>query len=60
MGTLAERQRQVFLLREQLGASIRESAEILGCSENSIKQHHFRALRTLRRLLAEVWEHEHA
>ncbi|HHJ18141.1 MAG TPA: sigma-70 family RNA polymerase sigma factor, partial [Gammaproteobacteria bacterium] len=60
LGTLAERQRQVFLLREQLGASIRESAEILGCSENSIKQHHFRALRTLRRLLAEVWEHEHA
>jgi len=59
LGTLAERQRQVFLLREQLGASIRESAEILGCSENSIKQHHFRALRALRRLLAEVWEHEH-
>jgi RNA polymerase sigma-70 factor (ECF subfamily) len=57
---LAERQRQVFLLREQLGLSIRETSETLGCSENSIKQHHFRALRAMRKSLAEVWEHEHA
>ncbi|WP_165869170.1 sigma-70 family RNA polymerase sigma factor [Thiogranum longum] len=57
---LAERQRQVFLLREQLGLSIRETAETLGISENSIKQHHFRALRAMRKSLAEVWEHEHA
>jgi RNA polymerase sigma-70 factor (ECF subfamily) len=57
---LAERQRQVFLLREQLGLSIRETAETLGVSENSIKQHHFRALRAMRKSLAEVWEHEHA
>ena len=56
--TLPERQRQVFLLREQMGLSIQESAETLGCSPNSIKQHHFRALRALRRQLAEVWEHE--
>jgi RNA polymerase sigma-70 factor (ECF subfamily) len=56
--TLPERQRQVFLLREQMGLSIQESAETLGCSPNSIKQHHFRALRTLRQQLAEVWEHE--
>jgi RNA polymerase sigma-70 factor (ECF subfamily) len=55
---LAERQRQVFLLREQMGLSIRETAETLGCSENSIKQHHFRALRAMRRLLSEVWDHE--
>jgi len=60
LGKLAERQRQVFLLREQLGLSIRETAETLGCSENSIKQHHFRALRAMRKQLAEVWEHEHA
>lgn len=58
LATLAERQRQVFLLREQLGLSIRNTAEILGCSENSVKQHHFRALRALRGLLSEVWEHE--
>lgn len=58
VGTLPERQRQVFLLREQLGLSIQESATTLGCSVNSIKQHHFRALRALRQQLAEVWEHE--
>jgi RNA polymerase sigma-70 factor (ECF subfamily) len=58
VASLAERQRQVFLLREQLGLSIRETADILGCSENSIKQHHFRALRALRGKLSEVWNHE--
>ena len=58
LATLAERQRQVFLLREQMGLSISETAAALGCSENSIKQHHFRALRAMRRLLSEVWEHE--
>jgi RNA polymerase sigma-70 factor (ECF subfamily) len=58
VGTLPERQRQVFLLREQLGLSIQESADTLGCSSNSIKQHHFRALRALRQQLAEVWKHE--
>jgi RNA polymerase sigma-70 factor (ECF subfamily) len=58
VGSLPERQRQVFLLREQLGLSIDETAETLGVSANSIKQHHFRALRALRRQLAEVWEHE--
>jgi RNA polymerase sigma-70 factor (ECF subfamily) len=60
LATLAERQRQVFLLREQLGLSIRDTADILGCSENSIKQHHFRALRAMRAQLSEVWEHEQA
>jgi len=60
LSTLAERQRQVFLLREQMGLSIKETAETLGVSENSIKQHHFRALRAMRQLLAEVWEHENA
>lgn len=59
LSTLADRQRQVFLLREQLGLSIRETAETLGCSENSIKQHHFRAMQAMRRLLSEVWDHEH-
>jgi RNA polymerase sigma-70 factor, ECF subfamily len=58
VGRLPERQRQVFLLREQLGLSIQETADTLGCSANSIKQHHFRALRALRGQLAEVWHHE--
>ena len=58
VGSLPERQRQVFLLREQLGLSIQETADTLGCSANSIKQHHFRALRALRGHLEEVWHHE--
>ncbi len=55
--TLSERQRQVFILREWRGMSISETAVTLGCSENSIKQHHFRAMRELRKQLAEVWGH---
>jgi len=57
MLALPERQRQVFILREWRGLSIRETAQTLGCSENSIKQHHFRAMRALRKQLAEVWTH---
>ena len=57
MLALPERQRQVFILREWRGLSIKETALTLGCSENSIKQHHFRAMRELRKQLAEVWEH---
>jgi RNA polymerase sigma-70 factor (ECF subfamily) len=55
--SLSERQRQVFILREWRGMSIRETAITLGCSENSVKQHHFRAMQALREQLAEVWEH---
>lgn len=55
--SLPDRQRQVFILREWRGLSIRETAMTLGISENSIKQHHFRAMRTLRKQLAEVWNH---
>jgi RNA polymerase sigma-70 factor (ECF subfamily) len=55
--SLSERQRQVFILREWRGMSISETATTLGCSENSVKQHHFRAMQALREQLAEVWEH---
>jgi len=55
--SLSERQRQVFILREWRGMSIKETATTLGCSENSVKQHHFRAMQALREQLAEVWEH---
>jgi len=54
---LSERQRQVFILREWRGMTIKETSQTLGCSENSVKQHHFRALRALREQLAEVWDH---
>jgi RNA polymerase sigma-70 factor (ECF subfamily) len=55
--SLSERQRQVFVLREWRGMTTQETALTLGCSENSVKQHHFRALRELRKLLAEVWDY---
>ena len=58
VGTLSERQRQVFTLREVQGYSVKETALALGCSEGSVKQHHFRALRALRQSLAEVWDHD--
>jgi RNA polymerase sigma-70 factor (ECF subfamily) len=55
---LSDRQRQVFLLREWQGFNVRETSEILGCSEGSVKQHHFRAMQALRKHLAGVWENE--
>ncbi|MHB8455053.1 MAG: RNA polymerase sigma factor [Acidiferrobacterales bacterium] len=55
---LPQRQRQVFLLRESQELSVRETSQILGCSEGTVKQHHFRAMQALRHLLAEVWNHE--
>ncbi len=55
---LSEKQRQVFMLREWQGMSVRDTATVLGCSEGSVKQHHFRAMRALRKNLAEVWDHD--
>jgi RNA polymerase sigma-70 factor (ECF subfamily) len=58
VGRLPERQRQVFLLREWQELSVKETAQVLGCTEGTVKQHHFRALQGLRALLAEVRDHE--
>lgn len=55
---LSEKQRQVFMLREWQGMSVRDTATVLGCSEGSVKQHHFRAMRALRKNLAGVWDNE--
>lgn len=55
---LSEKQRQVFMLREWQGMSVRDTATVLGCSEGSVKQHHFRAMRGLRKNLGEVWDHD--
>lgn len=55
---LSWRQRQVFMLREELGLGIQETAAALGCSAGSVKQHHFRAMQALRRQLAEDWQDE--
>lgn len=55
LAELPVRQRQVFLLREWQGMTTAQTAKALGCTEGSIKQHHFRALQRLRATLAEVW-----
>lgn len=53
---LPGQQQQAFILREWQQFSIQETANIMGCTEGTVKQHHFRALRALRGLLQEVWE----
>ena len=50
---LPARQRQVFLLRELQEFTTQETAQVLGCSIGTVKQHHFRALTALRALLTE-------
>jgi len=55
VNTLSGKQREVFLLREIEALSVAHTARIVGCSEGSVKQHHFRALRKLRTLLQEEW-----
>ena len=57
MQILPMQQRQVFMLREWQGFSIKETAEILGCEIGTVKQHHYRALKALRQELAEFWDY---
>jgi RNA polymerase sigma factor (sigma-70 family) len=52
MATLSRRQREVVVLRHLAGFSERETANALGCSEGTVKQHASRGLAALRRLLA--------
>jgi RNA polymerase sigma-70 factor (ECF subfamily) len=52
--TLPEKQKAVFLLRHYQGFSLKEIAEIMGCTEGTIKTHLFRATGKLRHELENV------